>query len=61
MAPSADGTKKVASTANSFLIKRGRATYVCTLDQDQCKAKALEEATAAFLKSIGMPSIPTLG
>lgn len=61
MAPSADGTKRVSPSGNAFVIKRGKSLYSCTFDQDECKGKALEEATAAFLKSIGLPSIPTFG
>lgn len=60
MAASANGSKKVGG-ANAFVIKRGKTTYACTFDRDECKEKALEEATAEFLKSLGLPSIPTFG
>ncbi len=60
MAPGENGKKGVGS-GGSFVIKRGKTLYSCTFNRDECKEKAVEEATAAFLKSMGLPSIPTFG
>jgi hypothetical protein len=53
--------KRVDGGETSFIVKRGRTTYVCKFDKDECKEKALEQATADFLKKMGLPSLPTFG
>lgn len=57
----ANGSKRVGGASGSFVVKRGSALFACTFNRDECKEKALEDATADFLKKMGLPSIPSFG
>lgn len=53
--------KQVGGKGGAVVIRRGRELYACTFDHDQCKVKAVQKATADFLKKMGLPSIPSFG
>jgi hypothetical protein len=59
MEPGATPPPPSSGEPDSFVIRRGNKLYTCSFDRQSCFGKALQDESAAFLKSIGLPSIPT--